>query len=116
VKINQMFPSKWLRVDDLRGKSHVVKITRIASHKVGPREESRWVMYFEGHSKGLILNKGNALAIAELYGDESDAWIGQEITIYPGQVKYKGQLVPSVCVRNPRPGPPPPDPDRQERM
>lgn len=98
MNIREMFPSKWLRVDDLKGKSHVVVIARITEQSVGERQEKKWVIWFEKHTKGLVLNKGNALAIARQHGEESNDWIGKPITIFPGKALFQGKWVASVKV------------------
>jgi hypothetical protein len=39
------------------------------------------VLYFEGKSKGLILSATNRRKLAELFGDDMNACIGQSVTL-----------------------------------
>ena len=45
-------------------------------------------------------NTGNARIIAALYGDDTDGWIGQKITLYAAQVSAFGQIQPAIRVRD----------------
>jgi hypothetical protein len=60
------------------------------------------VLYFRGQRKGMRLNKTNGLAIAKLYGDETDDWIGQRIELYSVPVQNpRGEMVDGIRLRRP---------------
>jgi hypothetical protein len=42
--------------------------------------EDKLVVSFKETEYGLILNKTNANTLAEMYGDESDDWIGHKVS------------------------------------
>jgi hypothetical protein len=46
----------------------------------------------------LVLNKGNANALAAAYGDDCDHWPGKAITVWTEMVMFKGKSVPGVKV------------------
>ena len=46
---------------------------------------------------GFVLNKTNTNTIIDLYGNESDKWIGEEITIRLEKTDYAGKRVD--CLR-----------------
>jgi hypothetical protein len=57
------------------------------------------VLYFVGHQRGLVLNVTNGLAIASLYGDETDAWRGRWVTLYPTTCQFGNRMVDCIRVR-----------------
>ena len=103
MKMRDAFPSKWLRGEDLLGKSHLVKIDRVTQEEIGSGSDSemKMVAWFAGKQKGVILNKTNASAIAAKYGDESDDWAGAEVELYPEMVTFQGKTAPAIRIRVP---------------
>lgn len=103
--INEMFPGRFLRGADLRGPARVV-IRRVVEERMySPsvrQEVDKWVVYFEGAKRGLVLNVTNAERIAEIVGSrDSEDWIGKAIVLYPEMVSVGGKRVPAVRVRAP---------------
>jgi hypothetical protein len=101
MRISDLFPSKYLRASDLQGHTVRVKITSVEKVSMrDPRtrqENFKAVVHFEGKQKGLVLNKTNASTLADSLGDETDEWIGREITLYPAQVSVGG--TPKDCIK-----------------
>jgi hypothetical protein len=104
MNIDQAFPSKYLKAEDLQGRPHIVKMNFIRIEEVGQggRTEKKPVLYFVGKEKGLVLNITNANAIKIMHGRESDDWTGKEIEIYPTETDFQGDRVPCIRVREPR--------------
>jgi hypothetical protein len=100
VRIFEAFPSRFLKSTDLQGREPTVTISTVKLENV--RGGKRPVIYFNGKKKGMILNKTNAAAIAALYTDETDAWVGKQITLYPTMVEFQGDMVESIRIRGPR--------------
>jgi hypothetical protein len=100
MKMNDAFPSKWLKGEDLRGMIHKVTIDRVAQEEVGQGADAelKLICYFVGKQKGVILNKTNASAIASRYGDESDDWAGAEVELRPEMVTYQGKTAPAIRI------------------
>jgi hypothetical protein len=97
---DDFFPSKYLKASDLKGQSVVVKVDRVQKEKLG--EDTKPVIYFQGKQKGMVLNKTNWTAIADLYGDESDDWTDGEIELFEAQVEFQGKVGPGLRVRKVR--------------
>jgi len=97
MDINNAFPSKWLRSSDLMGREVRVTIERVEMETLG--EDKRPIAYFRNKQKGLVLNKTNANTIADMYGFNTDHWIGKEIVIYPTRVDFKGERVDAIRVQ-----------------
>lgn len=102
MKMNEMFPSNYLKGDEIRGKRLLVII------KSGQLEEmqdggQKPVLYFERASKGLVLNKTNGDTLAEAYGDDSDAWIGKPVILYfDPKVSYAGKRTGGIRMEIPQ--------------
>jgi len=97
-----MHPSKWLRASDLGGKDVSVKIRAIQVEEIGEGDDakSKPVAYFEGHEKGLVLNKTNTATLTTLFGDEVEGVIGNTVVLYETQVNFKGTMTNAVRIRN----------------
>lgn len=102
MKIGAAFPSKYLKASDLGDKSYVLTMDKVTIEDVGKTKDERPILYFLKADKGLVLNKTNANIIAKLYGDDTDAWEGQQIELYPTMVDFGGEQVEAIRVRAPR--------------
>ena len=97
MQISTAFPSKYVSAADLAGQDVPVTIAGVAMEQID--NESLPVIHFTGMSKGMVLNKTNAFAIRDMYGDETDNWINRRITLYPDQTAFQGKIVACVRVR-----------------
>lgn len=101
--INDVYgDSKWLKAEDLKGRKIKVRIMEweITKFKqMDGSERQQVVVGFAGKEKRLGLNKTNGQMVASMYGGEDlDAWIGKEITLYPTKtMNQQGKLVD--CIR-----------------
>lgn len=107
TKIGDVFPSKYLKVEDLSGKRVTLTIDRVAFEKVGQPPENKAVVYFKGKDKGLCLNKTNANSIHFITGsDDTDDWVNERIVVYPSQTEYQGKRVGCIRIDPPATGAP----------
>lgn len=94
------FPSTYLEKEDLKNREFRVAIGEIATEKVG--DDQKMVIYFQGAQKGMVCNRTNADTIADLYGEDTDSWIGRELILYVDPtVMYAGKRVGGVRVKAP---------------
>jgi hypothetical protein len=102
MRASDMAPSKYLRASDLDGDDLVVTIKSLEQETVGvgAQSDDKWVVYFKGQDKGLVLNKTNIGTIAKLHGEESDDWIGKQVTLYPTEVDFQGKQVEAIRIRS----------------
>lgn len=100
VNINEEFPSKYLKAADLQGAAVKVKISNVLSEDIGG--DRKLIMHFAGKNKGMVLNKTNARTIADVYGDDTDQWIGADIEVFAMKVDFQGRMVDGLRVRIPR--------------
>ena len=97
MNINQAFPSKYVKASDLNDNDATLTIRKIVMETLG--EDSKPVVYFEKAEKGLMLNRTNAKIISDIHGFDTDRWIGQQITIFPTECPFKGDIVSCIRVR-----------------
>lgn len=99
MNVRSMFPSKFVAAHDLAGQDVNVVVSAIKVEPVGSDEEMRPVLYFQGFVKGMVLNRTNAKRIEQMYGGETDSWVGRPVTLYPSETEYGGETVPCIRVR-----------------
>ncbi len=104
MKTSQVFPSKYLKAADLEDNDVTLTIASCEMETVGQGndQEEKPVLYFKKTKKGLVLNKTNMNVIENLYGDETDDWIGEQITLFPTVVEFSGKQVDAIRVKNPK--------------
>ena len=97
MRVSDAFPSNYLKASDLQGNNVVATISHVVMEDVG--DDHKPIVYFQGKKKGLVLNKTNANNIVVLHGDEMDAWVGKQITLFPAMVDYQGRTVEAIRVK-----------------
>jgi hypothetical protein len=104
--LSSAFPSKWLKHGDLGGKARKFLMSHVENIEIGfgANKETKPVLFFEGTDKGLVLNRTNANAIIEAYGDEMDNFAGKELILVPTCTEFQGKSHDVIRVRAPKPG------------
>lgn len=110
MKVSTLYPSKYAKAADLNGKAVTLTMRRVVIEEMGhgDKREKKPVLYFDKATKGVILNRTNAVTIANLYGDETDEWAGHRITIEPARVRAFGATHDVIRVRAEIPAQPKP--------
>lgn len=96
MELNDIYPSKFLKAADLKGRTATVVIATAAIDEIG--HDRKLVLYFQGKEKGLVTNKTNANRIGYLHGNNTDQWIGKEIALRAELVDYQGKTVQAIRV------------------
>lgn len=103
-----LFPSKYLKAADLRGREVTLTIERIEVQELALRgtsqKERKGVIVFrqkrkDGNVAQLVLNRTNADTIAAMYGSETDDWRGSNVTLYPTRVRFGPKMVDAIRIR-----------------
>ena len=101
---DSMAESRFLKQSDFEQPT----LCTIASYdktNVAPENESpevKWVVYFAGYEKGLVLNAVNRQTLGELYPSPEDS-IGQPIVVYvDDSIMFGGKKVGGVRLRAPK--------------
>lgn len=103
--VRAMFDDLHIKAWDLKNKDQVVTITRVEAGKIKDqvgKESRKPIIYVNGISKGLVLNKTNMRTVAAMYGYDTAGWVGKRIVLYPTQTEMSGATVDCIRVR-PRP-------------
>lgn len=101
VKISEEFGGEYITADklkknpELKGELEILMI-KLEKFKDDPKEKLNVI--FSGRDESLILNKTNALIIAETLGDNTDEWTGSRITLKLGKTMFNNKLVDAVLV------------------
>lgn len=99
MKISQEFPSQYLKASDLGGREIRVTMGRVEREEIGT--DKKLVLYFQGKDKGMVLNKTNANAIGDHYGDDTDDWYEQPLILFAIKTEYQGKPVDGLRCRIP---------------
>ena len=85
--VSDLFPSPWLKAEDLAGRAVVVKIVAAqveTLRQFDGTQAPKLVLTFENAKKRLIVNKTQAKRLAEVTKTEAfDAWAGHRVTLKP---------------------------------
>lgn len=96
MRLNDMFPSKFLKAEDIPAGGLTVEIAGVEQQQLD--NERKFVVAFHNHEKQLVLNKTNAKRIAHLHGDDTRQWIAQKIHLVSEAVDFRGDIVQAVRV------------------
>lgn len=111
MKKGDAFESKWLsskNIDEIGDDNGEVTLTinSVRMEEVGDGQKP--VAYFSNKEKrlhggkGLVLNVTRWNTIEGMYGEDSDSWIGKQVTLFVENVAFKGNNVPSIKVKEVR--------------
>jgi len=90
--------SPYLRGDDIEDGERMVLTIQEAFETTFPSGDTVPILSFLETDKKVTLNKTRVKKLVELLGDDTDAWIGQKISIYRIDVSYNGKTMPGVAV------------------
>lgn len=94
--VNEMFPGKYLRADDLPARGKEAEIEAIEQETLNG--EKKFIVYFKREERGLVLNKTNALSLAGDFGPNTGDWIGKTVELRVERVQFQGSLVKAIRV------------------
>jgi hypothetical protein len=97
MNINDAFSSDYIKHGDLRGQPHVLTMSRIEIKEFDDGDKP--CLHFSNSKKPLLLNKTNSNIIADIFGPETNGWMGQQIELYPAKTEFKGQMTDCIRVR-----------------
>lgn len=124
MKLDELFPKKYLSADDLGGKPRTLRIRSIELRKMrNPTDEcdakgkriyemaQKPVVFFDKKFAGIVLNKTRVAELAQALGiSDTDAARGLLIVAYPDGNHIHFRRAPA----QPTPTPPAADPDTGE--
>ena len=100
MRVSDVYGGEYLKCIHLQGQDVPVQVESVAVEEVGDEKKRQIVLKFAGQERRLGLCKTNAEQIAAMYGDDTNLWIGQVITLWPDPtVSFGGKAVGGVRVR-----------------
>ncbi len=105
------FIGQYISAAELGDKSPTLTISRIALEKVEQLKDDgekglakirdRIVIYFDESKsgRGWLLNRTNAEALKEMWGRDTDKWIGHKVTIHVQMVRVGVKTEPGIRVK-----------------
>ncbi len=101
---DDVFPSKYLKASDLKGKSITLTISSAPLETLKSPdggEQLKTVLNFNGEGKVLPLNRTNWDAVSDIAGGDTDDWPGHQIELYPDKTQMAGKTVDCIRIRAP---------------
>jgi hypothetical protein len=111
-----IYGSKFLSGSDLGEDRPTMRIAKVRKEELPNNDgmEMKLVLYFEGSSKRLVLNKTNSRALARALGEDPANWIGAFVSLradHEATFGGKPSLRLEVLTNTPKPGRNGPGPD-----
>lgn len=99
-----MVDREFMYAFDLQGKDVTVTIERVVGGELtgpGGKKSKKPLAYFKESKSGkpLALNATNCKAIAGMYGNDTDGWLGKRVTLFPTTTQMGGDTVECIRVR-----------------
>lgn len=95
----ELFKNKYLRADDIPTQGVTVTIAACVEAQIS--RERKAVVSFDEIDQALVLNRTNWTALEDLYGEESDDWIGCHIVLYRTATELNGEPREGIRLRGP---------------
>jgi hypothetical protein len=114
---DDIYGSKFFGAADLNGQRKRVKIVDTEVSELREKDGStkrKYIVWFETEDKALVLNKTNALRLAQAFGKAREGWNGAVIELYSEMTSLGKEGIRLRPVRPPqqqKPQTPPPPPD-----
>ena len=106
MQLNDIFPKRYARAEELQGKEVTLTIARVVPEKMRPNpkapEVQKLVVYFREARKGIVMSKSLAYQVADILGsEETDDWAGKVITLTTEWMEVAGRKVLTFHAKRP---------------
>jgi hypothetical protein len=105
LKRNEIFPSRFLKPDDIPTDPLTVTISRVEMVNViqpsTGQPMQRLSVFFDELDRPLVCNRTNFDTIAALHGDETDNWRGKAIALFRTKTELGGAERDCIRVQSP---------------
>jgi hypothetical protein len=102
MEISSVFDSgETIKGDDLQGREFTLAIESVKVKKFDD-DSRKLLITFQNAKKALVCNKTNAESIADMYGTNTEDWIGREIVLYfDRSVMFAGKRTGGIRIKPP---------------
>jgi hypothetical protein len=96
---DEIYPSKYLKADDLYGQSRTMTIRGVDTEEFNDRGSVviKPVLSFLETTKQLSLNKTNKNVLVSAFGKDPQACLGKKVVLFPSTTLFNGRSTP--CIR-----------------
>ena len=98
MNVNDLYPSAYLKAADFPV-PRVLTIAGITLEEIGEEKTRKPCIAFLQEQRKFVLNKQNAMMVAQLLGEETDHWVGKNVELYKDHVSFGGRMVEAIRVR-----------------
>jgi len=90
-----LYGSRFLAATDLKTPVSAVidRIEQKTFARDGGPARRKAILHFRNKTKGVVLNKTNAITLSSAFGKDFSAWIGKSVTIKPENTTFSGKVV-----------------------
>ena len=92
-----------MNAEDLEGEDRAVRIDNVTREefeaKDGKPGQVKLALHFRGLDIALLLNNTNATTMVDLFGDETDEWVGKRILLRPTETTFGKKMVPCIRIK-----------------
>ena len=102
MKANELCPSPNLQALDIGadlGDSVNVTIKGFDRAEVGKEKQLKSRLWFEEFDRPLVINRTNVKALIDLFGNDTEEWIGERCNMYVSETSFQGDVVRCLRVR-----------------
>jgi hypothetical protein len=104
MKLTEMYPSSLLKSADVTdaGGEMTLTIAKIEMKEFDTDnggKDKKPILVF-ANDKQMVCNKTNGTTLGEMFGNETDDWIGKSITLIVQNVDFAGKSTPAIRIRN----------------
>ena len=96
MNIHDAYPSSYMNGKNAKHGTSLI-IQQVREEAVGVDKQARQVIHWsDANQLPLVLNKTNAMRLADMFGAETDAWKGCKVAINVEKVGYMGEVHDAV--------------------
>lgn len=97
-----LYDKEYIGAWDLKEKDVVVTIMKVKGGELtgpGGKKSKKPVLYMRNSTKGFAINATNGKAIAGMYGNHVEQWVGKRITLYKSMTRNPNGDGEVECIR-----------------
>jgi hypothetical protein len=90
---DELFPGRFLKSGQFKGKDVTLKITKVELEKLPDQkqgEKVKGILSFAEVKLQLVLNRTNALCLRAMFGRDTGEWVGKRVTFFPAIISAFG--------------------------
>ena len=88
MNANSVLTSRYLKLADIQNLPRVLTVADVEMEVVREGKEPEPVVYFREVKQGLVCSKGRWDSLKAFFGIETDAWVGQSVSLTIGESKF----------------------------